>query len=85
VVANGSVIYSMAQVPVSTPGNAINYGIEGDIGATYRNTGEGVYGGVTWGLFFPMAALSRPASLYPNDYADASSAQILRIFMGVRF
>jgi uncharacterized protein (TIGR04551 family) len=82
---NGSVIYSMAQVPVSTPGNAINYGIEGDIGATYRNTGEGVYGGVTWGLFFPMAALSRPASLYPNDYADASSAQILRIFMGVRF
>ncbi|HEX4404421.1 MAG TPA: TIGR04551 family protein [Polyangia bacterium] len=82
---NGSVIYSMAQVPVSTPGNSINYGIEGDIGATYRNTGEGVYGGVTWGLFFPMAALSRPASLFPNDYVDASSAQILRIFMGVRF
>ena len=82
---NGSVIYSMAQVPVSTPGNAINYGIEGDIGVTYRNTGEGVYGGVTWGLFFPMAALSRPQSLFPNDYVDASSAQILRIFMGVRF
>jgi uncharacterized protein (TIGR04551 family) len=82
---NGSIIYSMAQVPVSTPGNSINYGIEGDIGATYRNTGEGVYGGVTWGLFFPMAALSRPQSLYPTDYADASSAQILRIFMGVRF
>jgi uncharacterized protein (TIGR04551 family) len=82
---NGSVIYSMAQVPVSTPGNSINYGIEGDVGATYRNTGEGVYGGVTWGLFFPMAALSRPQSLFPNDYVDASSAQILRIFMGVRF
>jgi uncharacterized protein (TIGR04551 family) len=83
---NGSVIYSMAQVPVSTPGDAINYGIEADLGATYRNTGEGVYGGVTWGLFFPMAALSRPVSLYGADSsANAASAQILRVFMGVRF
>jgi uncharacterized protein (TIGR04551 family) len=82
---NGSVIYSAAQVPVSTPGNAINYGVEADLGATYRNTGDGIYGGVTWGLFFPLAALSRPVSLYGDNSANATSAQILRIFMGVRF
>jgi uncharacterized protein (TIGR04551 family) len=82
---NGSLIYSVAQVPVSTPGNSINYGVEGNVGATYRNTGEGVYGGVTWGMFFPMGALARPASLWTADAADTSSAQILRIFMGVRF
>jgi uncharacterized protein (TIGR04551 family) len=82
---NGSVTYSMAQVPVSTPGNSLNYGIEGDVGATYRNTGEGVYGGVTWGIFFPMGALSRPQDLWGGNAADTSAAQILRIFMGVRF
>jgi uncharacterized protein (TIGR04551 family) len=83
---NGSIIYSAAQIAVSTPGNAINYGVEADIGATYRNTGAGIYGGVTWGLFFPLAALSRPVSLYGADNsANATSAQILRIFMGVRF
>jgi uncharacterized protein (TIGR04551 family) len=82
---NGSIIYSAAQVPVSTPGNAINYGVEADLGASYRNTGEGVYGGVTWGLFFPLAALSRPDSLWGANAANATSAQILRIFMGVRF
>ncbi|HVU49616.1 MAG TPA: TIGR04551 family protein [Polyangia bacterium] len=82
---NGSVIYSAAQVPVSTPGNAINYGVEADVGASYRNTGDGIYGGVTWGLFFPLAALSRPFSLYEDNSANATSAQILRIFMGVRF
>jgi uncharacterized protein (TIGR04551 family) len=82
---NGSVIYSAAQVPVSTPGNSINYGVEADLGAQYRNTGAGVYGGFTWGLFFPMAALNRPASLWGSNSASASSAQILRVFMGVRF
>jgi uncharacterized protein (TIGR04551 family) len=83
---NGRLIYSAAQVPVSTPGNAISYGIEGDVGATYRNTGEGIYGGVTWGLFFPMGALDRPAALWGSaNGSDAASAQILRIFMGVRF
>jgi uncharacterized protein (TIGR04551 family) len=82
---NASLIYSMAQVPVSTPGNSLSYGIEGNLGATYRNTGEGVYGGATWGLLFPMGALDRPASLWGVNAADASTAQILRIFMGVRF
>ena len=59
-------------MPVSTPGNPINYGIEGNVGATYRNTGDGIYGGVTWGLFFPMGALDRPFPVGPNA-ADAAS------------
>jgi len=82
---NGSVIYSAAQVPVSTPGNSINYGLEADLGSTYRNTAEGVYFGATWALFFPMGALSRPESLWFGNRADATAAQMLRIFMGVRF
>jgi uncharacterized protein (TIGR04551 family) len=82
---NGSLIYSMAQVPVSTPGNSINYGVEMDVGATYRNTGEGIYGGATWGYLFPLAALDRPSGLWLGNSSDASSAQTLRIFMGIRF
>jgi uncharacterized protein (TIGR04551 family) len=83
---NGSVIYSVAQVPVSTPGNSINYGVELNVGASYRNTAEGVYGGATWGLLFPLGALDRPAGLWnTTNAADAASAQILRVFMGIRF
>jgi uncharacterized protein (TIGR04551 family) len=83
---NGSVLYSMAQVPVATPGNGLNYGVEMDVGASYRNTAEGFYGGVTWGVFWPFGALSRPADLWTADNAtDASAAQILRVFMGIKF
>jgi len=82
---NGSFIYSLAQVPVSTPGNALSYGIEMNVGATYRNSGEGVYGGVTWGVLWPLAALDRPSDLWNQSAADATAAQILRIFMGIRF
>jgi uncharacterized protein (TIGR04551 family) len=86
----GGIIYSAAQVPVSTPGNSINYGLEVNAGVTYRNTGEGFYGGATWGFLFPLGALDRPASLWGSSLGDggstdASTAQILRIFMGVRF
>jgi hypothetical protein len=36
-------------------------------------------------VLFPFGALDRPASLWGANAADASSAQILRVFMGVRF
>jgi uncharacterized protein (TIGR04551 family) len=81
----GGVIYSIAQVPVSTPGNSLNYGAEFDAGVNYRNTGEGIYGGVTWGIFFPLGALERPASIWGQSASSASLAQTLRIFMGIRF
>jgi uncharacterized protein (TIGR04551 family) len=82
---NGSIIYSAAQIQVSTPGNALSYGVEGNVGAGYRNTSSGIYGGATWGLLFPMGALDRPASIWGNNASDAATAQILRLFMGIRF
>ena len=58
--ACGGVIYSIAQVPVSTPGNALSYGVEINVGVGYRNTAEGFYAGLTWGVLWPMGALNRP-------------------------
>ncbi len=82
---NGSIIYSLAQVPVSTPGNDLMWGIEMNVGAGYRNTAEGFYGGFTWGVLWPLGALNRPGpGLWPSA-EDASVAQILRIYMGVKF
>ncbi len=76
----------MAEVPVSTPGDSLFYGIETDVGAGYRNTGEGFYAGITWGVFCPLDALNRPSPIWnTSDAASASSAQILRINMGVKF
>jgi uncharacterized protein (TIGR04551 family) len=85
----GAVIYSMAQVPVSTPGNALSYGIEMNLGVNYRNTGDGFYAGVVWAVFWPFAALDRPADIWGpqpvGDAAGASAAQMLRAFLGIRF
>jgi uncharacterized protein (TIGR04551 family) len=87
---SGSFIYSIAQVPVATPGNQLGYGLEMNLGATYRNTAEGFYAGVTWGVLWPTGALDRPAtrgddSLWGAAGADAKSAQALRGFLGVKF
>jgi hypothetical protein len=74
----------MAQVPVSTPGNDLMWGLEMDVGAGYRNTAEGFYGGFTWGVLWPLGALNRPSPLWTFS-EDASVAQILRVYMGVKF
>jgi len=83
----GSVVYSLAQVPVSTPGNALGYGFEMNVGASYRNTAEGFYAGMTWGVLWPMGALNRPDTLWtPGQGAgNATAAQALRGFLGVKF
>jgi uncharacterized protein (TIGR04551 family) len=81
----GAVIYSMAQVPVSTPGNALSYGIEMNLGVNYRNTGDGFYAGLTWAVYWPFAALDRPVDIWGADAAGASAAQMLRAFFGIRF
>ncbi len=83
----------MAQVAAATPGDALSYGIEMNVGANYRNTGDGFYAGVTWGVLWPLAALERTGGVRPagtvywqdNDVAGASAAQILRAFFGIRF
>jgi uncharacterized protein (TIGR04551 family) len=86
---SGSVIYSLAPVPVSTPGNSINYGVEMDLGLHYRNQRENFFAGFTWGVFWPMAALSRPmvntsAPLW-SPAEDASASQVVRTFVGIKF
>jgi uncharacterized protein (TIGR04551 family) len=83
---NGGAIFSMSQVAVSTPGDSLIYGLETDVSAGYRNTAEGFYAGLTWGVFWPLAALDRPVATWSDqDAANASAAQILRITMGVKF
>lgn len=85
----GAVIYSLAPVPVSTPGNSMNYGIELDVGLQYRNLRENIFAGITWGVFWPMAALSRPimdaSKPLWSQPEDANASQVLRTFVGIRF
>jgi hypothetical protein len=87
---NAAVIYSGALVPVSTPGNAISYGVEMNVGANYRNPADGFYAGITWGVLWPMSALDRPnttsstGTLWPNAQ-PTSAAQSLRTFLGIKF
>ena len=82
---NASFVYSIAPVPVSTPGNNWNLGFEMDLGASYRNVGEGFYAGLTWAVFFPFGALNRPDDIWLTDKGNATAAQMLRIFFGVKF
>ena len=60
------------------------YGLEMNVGAGYRNTAEGFYAGATWGVLWPLGALNRTFPLWLVN-EDASAAQILRIYMGVKF
>lgn len=84
---SGSFIYSLAPVPVSTPGNSISYGLEMDLSLGYRNLSENFYAGMVWGVFWPFGALNRPGDIfqYASGAGNASAAQILRGFMGVKF
>jgi uncharacterized protein (TIGR04551 family) len=83
---SGAVVYSLAPVPVSTPGNSMGYGIEMDLSLGYRNIGEKFYAGLVWGVFWPFGALSRPVELFTSGGSgSASAAQILRAFMGIKF
>jgi uncharacterized protein (TIGR04551 family) len=86
---SGSIIYSIAPVPVSTPGNSMNYGVELDLGLHYRNHRDNIFAGATWGIFWPMAALSRPYgsvdSVLWGTAEDTSAAQVIRTFVGIKF
>ncbi len=86
---SAAVIYSFAPVPVSTPGNALSYGLEMNLGLTYRNQADGFYAGATWGVLWPMGALDRPGRISSGSggpsIEESSSAQILRTFLGIRF
>ena len=82
-------IYSMALVPISTPGNASPYGVEMNLGVNYRNPADGIYGGLTWAVLWPMSALDRvrgesTTPLWTADQ-DAGSSQALRAYLGIKF
>jgi uncharacterized protein (TIGR04551 family) len=88
----GALLYSLAPVPVSTPGNSMSYGIEANLGISYRNPGDGFFGGVTYGVLWPMGALDRGILMAGGGANggftrtdDASTAQVLRTFLGIRF
>jgi len=89
---SAALLYSLAPVPVSTPGNSVSYGIEANLGLSYRNSGDGFFGGVTYGVLWPMGALDRGILSAGGGVAggftrtdDASTAQVLRMFLGIRF
>jgi uncharacterized protein (TIGR04551 family) len=87
---SAAIVYSLAPVRVSTPGNSLSYGIELDLGLNYRNAADGFYAGVTYGVLWPMGALDRgigAASLGGSSWTtqDASAAQVFRTFLGIRF
>jgi uncharacterized protein (TIGR04551 family) len=90
---SAAMLYSLAPVPVSTPGNSLSYGIEADLGLSYRNPGDGFFGGITFGVLWPMGALDRGILMAGGAAAsggfsrtdDASTAQVLRTFLGIRF
>ena len=80
-------LYSLAPVKVSTPGNSLSYGVELNAGLSYRNPADGFYGGVTYGVLWPMGALDRLTldSSMTSKIQDASTAQVLRTFLGIKF
>jgi uncharacterized protein (TIGR04551 family) len=90
---SGALLYSMALVPVSTPGNSLSYGVEANLGITYRNPGDGFFGGVTYGVLFPMGALDRGSNVGATASTtggfsrldNAQTAQVLRTFLGIKF
>jgi uncharacterized protein (TIGR04551 family) len=82
---SGSVVYSLAPVPVSTPGNSMSYGVEMDLNLGYRNIRENFYAGLVWGVFWPFGALNRPVEIFPSGAGTATAAQILRTFVGIKF
>lgn len=82
---NASAIYSLAPVPVSTPGNSISYGAEVNLGLHYRNPGDGFYAGFSWAVFWPLGALDRSTGLWGSYARDAEASQAVRTYMGIRF
>jgi uncharacterized protein (TIGR04551 family) len=86
---SAALLYSLAPVKFSTPGNSLSYGIELNGGLSYRNPADGFFGGVTYGVLWPLGALDRGRLGSTRDkfdtVDDAQTAQVLRTFLGIKF
>ncbi len=58
--AKAQAVFSMVNVPVSTPGNGDIYGLELDADFGYES--NGFFAGIAYGVLFPFDALDHPAS-----------------------
>jgi uncharacterized protein (TIGR04551 family) len=80
-------IMSFANVLVSTPGNGSLWGVEldGDLG--YHNDKEGFFGGISYGVLFPLSAMDHPDSLYANvmERGTAATAQTIQMRLVLKF
>jgi len=84
--ARVDIIYAIANRPVGYPGNAYNLGLEIDAALMYKNEEEGFYAGLVYGVLFPFAALSLPANIYGQSFAnDSGTAQTFQARLYVKF
>ncbi|MDY0003802.1 MAG: TIGR04551 family protein [Polyangia bacterium] len=84
--ARMDMIYAFAVEPVATPGNSPHYGIELDFDVEYRWPEAGFYVGIAYGVFFPLDALHRPASIYGDSFdAKAKIAQSVQLRAQLKF
>ncbi len=84
--ARADVMYAMAANPIAYPGNSYHLGVEIDASLMYKNEEEGFYAGVAYGVLFPFAGLSLPASIYGMGNAhDAETAQTFQGRVAVKF
>jgi uncharacterized protein (TIGR04551 family) len=72
--ANGAVILPIANEPVATPGNDYLYGVESNFNFSYTSKNGKFIAGVSYGFFYPLAAMDRPASIYGTNASDSSVA-----------
>lgn len=92
------VVYSRASSPVQTPGNKADLGIELDLSLYYQskdgslnndpNKLGGFYAMLQYGVLFPLGGLGYPDYLQTSSGSkppDISSAQIVRLFLGVAY
>lgn len=94
------VIYSRASSPVQAPGNKADLGVELDLTLFYQSRDGslnndpsklgGFYGMLQYGVLFPLGGLGYPtgttvAGTTGTAPPDISSAQIVRLFLGVAY
>ncbi|MBU1239691.1 hypothetical protein KKF84_03940 [Myxococcota bacterium] len=79
-------VLPFANEPVATMGNSRLYGAELDADFSYVSPDGSFVIGIAYGMFYPLDAMKRPASIYSADYAaDPSMAHFLQGRILIRF